>query len=90
MSVTPSATANVGYECYHAIGVTRLESFLKANSIRPSHLADYSGISRQHLFRLRFGRAEPTRKVILGIAIGCGIVLRRRVRPEELFDLGDA
>jgi len=69
--------------------LTRLKTFLKANRIRPSYLADYAGISRQHLFRLRLGRAEPTRLTMVALRDACRRILRRRVRMIELFDLGE-
>jgi hypothetical protein len=67
----------------------RLSRFLKASGIRPLHLADTAGISRQHLGRLRAGLAEPTRPVMVWLRIASGRLLRRPVRMSELFDLGD-
>ena len=89
----------------HAIGVTtrhrepkgeatRLESFIRDNDLKPNVIADVSGISRQHLLRLRFGRCEPTRPVMIWITVAVRRLLGeqrrgRRVRITELFDLGD-
>jgi len=66
-----------------------LERFIRSHDIRPAHLADFAGISRQHLFRVRFGAAEPTRPIMLWITDACGRLLKRSVRVSELFDLGD-
>ena len=72
-------------------GATRLYRFLCDNGIKPNELADVTGISRQHLLRLRKGRCEPTRPVMIWLTIACRRLLggRRRVRITELFDLGD-
>ncbi len=72
-------------------GTTRLYRFLRDNDIKPNTLADVTGISRQHLLRLRKGMAEPTRPVMIWLTIACRHLLgkRRRVRITELFDLGD-
>jgi hypothetical protein len=67
----------------------RLGRFVKANAIKPLHLADKAGISRQHLGRLRSGRAEPTRPVMLWLTIASEVLLGRRVKVTELFDLGE-
>jgi transcriptional regulator with XRE-family HTH domain len=70
--------------------ITRLQAFLTTNEIKPAHLARESGISRQHLLRLRQAVAEPTRAVMVALAGGCTRLIRRRVRVSELFDLGEA
>lgn len=69
--------------------MTRIERFLRTNKLKPAHVADFSGISRQHLYRVRLGAAEPTRLTMVWIASACGKVLHRHVRVTELFDLGD-
>lgn len=69
--------------------MTRFDSFLKANGIGPRLLAAESQVSRQHIYRLRLGRAEPTRRMMTWLAQACGRILRREVRTSELFDLGE-
>jgi transcriptional regulator with XRE-family HTH domain len=71
--------------------LTRLGTFIAENKLKPNELADVTGISRQHVARLRFGLSEPTRPVMIWITIACRRLLgnRRRVRLTELFDLGD-
>jgi hypothetical protein len=71
------------------VTVTRLEAFLRANSIRPAELARVSNVSRQHLLRIRFGTMEPTRPVMTLIRFACSIILRRKVAITELFDFKD-
>lgn len=68
---------------------TRLAAFIEQTEIKPAVLARKSGYSRQHLYRLRQGTMEPTRIAMVRIAAACGTVLERRVRVQELFDLGD-
>jgi transcriptional regulator with XRE-family HTH domain len=71
--------------------LSRLGEFLRDNELVPNQVADVTGISRQHLSSLRFGRREPTRPLMIWITIACRRLLggRRRVRITELFDLGD-
>jgi predicted transcriptional regulator len=69
--------------------MTRLESFLKANDIRPFRLIRAAGVSRQYLARLRYGKADPTRHMMARLAMASGLLLNRTVQPSELFDLWD-
>jgi transcriptional regulator with XRE-family HTH domain len=71
--------------------LSRLGRFIRDNELIPNEVADVTGISRQHLLRLRKGEAEPTRPLMIWITIACRRLLggRRRVRITELFDLGD-
>ena len=50
-------------------------------------LARVSGISRQHLLRLRKGEMEPTRPAIVALARACGLLIHEQVRADDLFDL---
>lgn len=70
---------------------TRLEEFILAHDLLPNLLAEEAGVSRQHLLRVRFGQAEPTRPMMIWITVACRRLLggRRRVRVTELFDFGD-
>jgi hypothetical protein len=71
--------------------LARLGKFLRENDLHPNEVADVTGISRQHLLRLRYGRCEPTRPLMIWLTIACRRLIggRRRVRITELFDLGD-
>jgi len=71
--------------------MTRLGRFLTENKLKPNEIADVTGISRQHLLKLRYGHAEPTRPLMIWLTIACRRLMggRRRVRITELFDLGD-
>ena len=64
---------------------------MRDNGLVPNEVADVTGISRQHLLRLRKGEAEPTRPLMIWVTIACRRLIggRRRVRITELFDLGD-
>jgi transcriptional regulator with XRE-family HTH domain len=67
--------------------MAKLQQFIKERGIRPAALARVSGISRQHLLRLRKGEMEPTRPVIVALARGCRLLLCEQVRADELFYL---
>jgi len=67
--------------------VTRLESFLGMNEIRPSHLAREAGANRQYILRLRLGTTEPTRRMMVILVTAARRILRRRVEVAEMFDL---
>ena len=71
--------------------LVRLGRFMLENGLKPLQVADATGISRQHLDRLRFGTAEPTRPLMIWITVACRRLIRRRrrVRITELFDLGE-
>jgi len=66
-----------------------LESFIQANAIRTGKLAEWAGISRTHLLRLRLGRMEPRRPTMLALARAAGDWLGRHVKVSELFDIGE-
>ncbi len=66
---------------------TRLALFLQLHGIPAAALADRAGISREHLRRLRFDLAEPTRPMMVWIAEACSYLVHRRVAVDELFEL---
>jgi hypothetical protein len=69
--------------------VTRLEAYLRGHRIKPAHLAQWSGYTRQHILRLRQGTQEPTRRCIAGIVWALRSMTGDPVRAGELFDLGE-
>lgn len=69
--------------------LTRLGTFIGEQELKPNKVADLVGISREHFRKVCSGQSEPTRKVMIWIALACGRLLDRRVRVAELFDLGD-
>jgi len=69
--------------------VTRLQRFITANKIKPSRLARISGVSRQHLLRLRRGVMDPRRVTMVLLARGCSHLLGRWVSLDELFDIAN-
>lgn len=69
------------------ISATPLARFILANDIKGVRLAEMSGISRQHIYRLKTGRMEPTRPVMVWLTEGACYLLKRRVEVGELFDL---
>ena len=69
--------------------MTRLESFIRANGIKPSALTRIAGVSRQHLLRLRMGKMDPTRRVMARITMASAILLGRLVSHGEVFEIWD-
>lgn len=65
---------------------TRLEHFLRSHGIRPAHLARESGYSRQHLFRLRFGRMQPSLRCITHLTAAARRITRKDVSARDLFE----
>ena len=70
--------------------MTRLDSFIRANKMKPAQLARVAAISRAHLGRVRKGEDDPSRHVMVRLMMACSMILNRRVRMDELFDLTDA
>lgn len=66
---------------------TLLARFISENDIRPSQLATISGVSRQHIHRLRKDQMEPTRPVMVWLTEAACYIVKRRVEVKELFDL---
>jgi transcriptional regulator with XRE-family HTH domain len=69
------------------MAATLLAAFIADNRVKSVRLAEVSGISRQHIYRLRTGRMEPTRPVMLWITEAACYIVKRRVAVGELFDL---
>lgn len=65
--------------------MTQLAAFLKANGIKPAQLVRVSGVSRQQLFRLRAGTADPRAETIRRVVGGCRRILGRHVLASEVF-----
>jgi predicted transcriptional regulator len=70
-----------------AMEPTHLTRFIVDNDIRIGRLAEVSGVSRQHIHRLKTGQMEPTRPVMVWITEAACYIVRRRVEVAELFDL---
>jgi hypothetical protein len=68
---------------------TKLASFMTAHGLRVPLMADFASVSRRHLYNVQTGDADPTRHVMVEVARACSILLRRKVRVAELFDLDD-
>jgi predicted transcriptional regulator len=71
--------------------LTRLERFMRANTVRPAEVLRKSrkGVSRQHFVRIRYGKMDPTRSMIKVITLAIRRILGRRIKASALFDLGD-
>ncbi len=68
-------------------GVTRLDTFLRENNLKPAKVAREAGISRQHLLRIRKAQADPTVMTAKRIRDACGRLLTRSVRLVDVFEV---
>lgn len=67
--------------------VTRLERFIRKYDLKPSHIAREAGVSRTHLLRVRRGKDDPTRAMMIRIARACSRLLGTRVKVATLFNI---
>jgi DNA-binding XRE family transcriptional regulator len=67
--------------------VSKLDAFCLVHKIRTPQLAEASDVSRQHVVRVRYGRADARLKFAKKIARGASIIVGRKVPVAELFDL---
>lgn len=70
--------------------MTRLERFITEWGVKHIALARKAGVSRQHLFKLRKGTAEPTRAVMCKLALAASAIQNRRVFMVEMFELTES
>jgi len=69
---------------------TRLEEFVRRHEILPVELARASGCSRGGLVRMRFGRAEATRRQMAAVLAGACLILPDiRIAITDLFSFDD-
>jgi hypothetical protein len=85
-ALTEAAWRQLGVE---AAPVTRFEIYLREHQVKPAHLAQRSGYTRQHILRLRQAKQEPTRRCIAGLVLALRSLTGDRVRASDLFDLGE-
>ena len=72
----------------HHFPATRLEAFMRSHHIGPAALERASRVTRPHLLRLRLGKAEPGRRVIVAITRGCRQLANDpSVTALDLFEL---
>jgi transcriptional regulator with XRE-family HTH domain len=69
--------------------MTRLAVFLQLSGIKPAHLAREARISRSHIHRLRSGKLDPTRRMMLKVRDACSRLAGRQIFLAQVFDLGD-
>jgi hypothetical protein len=70
--------------------MTRLEKFIKEWGAQHIAFARKAGISRQHLFQLRKGLAEPTRATMCKLALAASEMRGHRVFVVEMFELTES
>jgi hypothetical protein len=66
---------------------TKLDRWLRSRRIKPAHLARECSYSRQHVYRVRMGIVDPSRKCIASITAACQHLSRENVQASQLFDL---
>jgi transcriptional regulator with XRE-family HTH domain len=69
--------------------VNRLDKFMQENRLTNVRLATRAGIDSQRLSAFRRDKADPPLPIMRGLAAAVSVILRRKVRVTELFDLGD-
>lgn len=70
--------------------MTRLEKFITEWGVMPTVFARRAGVSRQHLFHLRMGTAEPTRATMCKLALAASAMRLRRVFITDMFELTES
>src|SRR5436305_5180184 len=73
-----------------SLAMTRLEHFIRESRLKRRALAARAGITRQYLLRLRKGTAEPTRPLMVALALAASEMLSRRVFVVEMFELSES
>jgi len=70
--------------------MTRLETYIRDWGVKPTAFARRAGVSRQHLFHLRRGTAEPTRATMCRLVLAASAMRFRRVFVTEMFELTES
>ena len=65
--------------------LTRLEVFRVSRGISVTDLINESGISPQHLFRIRRGMVQPGRDMIAAVTSALRRISLENVRPEDVI-----
>jgi tetratricopeptide (TPR) repeat protein len=68
--------------------LTRLELVIRKHHLRPADIAKAIDFTRQHLLRLRFGLAEPSRRFILAVTPVIAQLSHEPVTADDLFERG--
>jgi DNA-binding phage protein len=71
------------------VTATKLARFMRANKLKAIVVASEAGVSRQHMYRIRKGIANPGIWTAVRIRDACGRLLLRIVSIDELFDACD-
>ena len=62
--------------------ITRQQTFLTGNGIRPARGGPRGGSQQGHLLCVRKGVAEPTRPVLIAVAATCSRIQQRSLRGQ--------
>ena len=66
--------------------MTRLDTFIQTHDIEPGELARLAKVSGPYLVRLRSGRSEPSKAVMVRLAKACSWITCEKVYAWDLFD----
>lgn len=66
---------------------SKLDRFCRKHRIGTPQLAKAAGVSRQHALAVRLGRSDVRIGFAKKLAYGASLILWRKVRVFELFDL---
>jgi transcriptional regulator with XRE-family HTH domain len=66
--------------------VTRLDTFIHTHTIDSEELARLAKVSGPYLVRLRNGRSEPSKAVMVRLAKACSWITCEKVYAWDLFD----
>lgn len=69
--------------------LSRLGTFMVARSMGTCKLAYRAGVSGSYISLLKYGRCDPTLRMMRRITDAIRGIVGRRVEFIELFDLGD-
>lgn len=67
--------------------MTRLDSFIRENRLKPARIAREARVSRQQILKLRKGLASARISTAVRLTLACTRLLGRPVALDELFDV---
>lgn len=67
--------------------MTRLETFLRTNQLKPARVAREADLSRQQLLRIRMGQQATKVTTAVRIKDACSRLLHRQVALAEVLEI---
>lgn len=75
------------HRCPKRDRATPLERFIRSRHLKARHVAAEADVSRAHLLRIREGKMEPTRPLMVRITKACACLTGEPLSVADLFDL---